>query len=112
MTLEDFADMTIKVIREDGIANYLPILAYPDTLKIHAIQGIPDDVDHRGAIQDVIRRSGDEKREFFFGVRSAPGRITAGHFRPGKTTEFVDIVETSDGYSTVTVETCEWWKVS
>ena len=112
MTLEEFAGITIKVIREDGMADYLPTLAYPDTQKIRAIQGIPDDVDHREAIQNVVRRSGDEKREFFFGVRSAPGRITTGHFRPGQVTEFMDIVETSDGYSTVAVDTCEWWKVS
>lgn len=79
--------------------------------KVRAIQGIPDGVDHREAIQIVIRRSGDEKREFSFGVHSAPGRIVTAHFRSGKTTEFMEIFGTSDGYSTVTVETCECWKV-
>jgi hypothetical protein len=112
MTLQDFTDLTINVIQEDGIAEYLPTRLYPDTKEIRVTQGIPDNIDHREAIQNVIVRSGDEQREFFFGVRSAPGRITTGHLRPGQLAEFMEIAETPDGYTSTLVSVCDWWRVS
>jgi hypothetical protein len=112
MTLQDFADITMKVIREDGIADYLPTFALPDTQQIRAIQGIRAEVDHREAIQNVVRQSGYETSEFFFGVRSAPQEITVGHFRPGRPTEFMSITETADGYSVSAVASSDWWRVS
>ena len=112
MNLKDFVDNTIEVIREDGIASYLPTLIFPDTHEVVAIEGIPDDVDHRQAIQKVILRSGHQEREFFFGVQSGRGLITTGHFRSGRPTEFMEIAETADGHTTAIIETCEWWKIS
>jgi hypothetical protein len=111
MTLQDFANMTIKVVRDDGVADYLPTFVLPDTQQIRAIQGIPADVDHRDAVQNVVRRSGYETREFFFGVKSAPQQITIGHFRPGQPTEFMEIIETPDGYSASQLSSCDWWRV-
>jgi hypothetical protein len=111
MTLEEFTDTTISVVREDGIGEYLPTLAYPETKQFRVIQGIPEGVDHREAIQNVIRRSGGDQREFFFGVRSAPKRITTGHFRPGRPTEFMEVFETPEGYATAAIEACGWWTV-
>lgn len=112
MTLKEFADMTIEVNREDGIQGYLPTFVLPDTKEVLVIQGIPDDVDHREAVQNVIRRSGYETREFFFGVQSGPQQITIGHFRPGKTPDFMEITETPEGYSTSTLESLDWWRVA
>ena len=103
--------MTIGVIRDDGIAGYLPTFALPDTKQVRAIQGIPAAVDHRDAVQNVVRRSGYEKREFFFGVKSAPEQITVGHFRPGQPTEFMEITATPDGYSASQLSSCDWWRV-
>lgn len=112
MTLQEFAEITIDVIREDGIAEYLPTFAFPDTEEIRAIQGIPDTVDHRDAIQNAVKRSGYGTREFFFGVRSAPNQVTVGHYRPGRATKFMAITETDDDYSASKVTSCPWWKVS
>lgn len=111
MTLRDFADMTITVIQQDGIEGYLPTFALPDTRQLRAIQGIPADLDHRDAVQNVARRSGYETREFFFGVRSGPAQITVGHHRPGQPTEFMSISEAPGGYSTDALATCEWWRL-
>jgi len=111
MTLQDFAKMTIKVISDDGIAGYLPTFVLPDTQQVRAIQGIPAEVDHRDAVQNVVRRSGYEKREFYFGVHSAAQQITIGHFRPGQPTEFMEIIGTSDGYEARALESCDWWRV-
>ena len=111
MTLQDFAKMTIKVISAEGLSGYLPTFVLPDTQQIRAIQGIPAEVDHRDAVQNVVRRSGYETREFFFGVQSAPQQITIGHFKPGHATEFMSINETADGYSASALAACDWWKV-
>ena len=91
MTLREFTKITIKVLRDGGVAEYLPTIAYPDSQEICTIQGIPDDVEHKEAIQKVVRRSGAERREFFFGLRSGPGKVTTGHHRPGEPAEFMDL---------------------
>ena len=111
LTLDGFARATINVIREDGIAEYLPTIALPDSQEFRVIEGIPADVDYREAVQNVVRRSGYEKKEFFFGVRSAPGEITLGHYRPQQPTSFLRITKSRDGYSTSATATCAWWKL-
>ncbi|MBS0263919.1 MAG: hypothetical protein JSS02_18415 [Planctomycetes bacterium] len=103
--------MTINVIRADGLDGYLPTFVLPDTEEIRAIEGIPDDVDHREAVQNVVRRSGYKTREFFFGVQTAPRQITIGHFRPGQPTVFMRITESARGYSTRSLVACDWWKI-
>jgi hypothetical protein len=108
MTLQEFTDTTINVVREDGISEYLPTVAFPDTKQFQVIEGIPEGVDHREAIQNVIRRSESDQREFFFGVRSAPGR---GHFRPSQSTEFMEVFETPDGFTSAAIQECDWWTV-
>ena len=112
MTLKEFAHITISVVRDDGIEDYLPTLAFPETQQIRAIQGIPNEVDHREAIQKVVRRSQHERQEFFFGVRSGPGTITVGHHRPGQLPEFMEISESGEGYQTTPLATSPWWTIS
>lgn len=112
MTLHDFAQMTIRVIRKRGIDNYLPTIILPEERHIRAIRGIPDHVDHREAVQRVIRESHYQMREFFFGVQSAPHQITVCHFRPDRPTEFMEIIDTPDGYSAREIASCKWWRVS
>jgi hypothetical protein len=111
MTLDSFAQATINVIREDGITEYLPTIVLTETQEFRVIEGIPAIVDHRTAVQNVVRHSSYESKEFFFGVRSAPEQITIGHFRPGQPTEFMTIAKTSDGYSTKPLPTCDWWTI-
>jgi len=111
MTLQDFGKMTINVIREDGVAGYLPTIVLTDTQQIQAIEGIPADVDHRDAIQNVISRSALGTREFFFGVQSGPQQLTIGHSRPGQPTEFMSITKTASGYVADRLSTCEWWRL-
>jgi hypothetical protein len=111
MTLKSFAQATINVIHEDGIAEYLPTIVLTETQEVRVIEGIPANIDHRTAVQNVVRRSSYESKEFFFGVRSASETITIGHFRPGKPTEFMTITKTSDGFSTKPLQTCDWWTI-
>jgi hypothetical protein len=111
MKLEEFAEMTINIIRENGLSGYLPTFILPESQEIRAIQGIPADVDHREAIQQVAQQSGYAMQEFFFGVQTAPNQITIGHFRPGQPTLFKSIEETSEGITTNKMSSCDWWTI-
>jgi hypothetical protein len=111
MTLEQFTEMTLHVVLDDGMGDYLPTLLYPDTQEVRAIEGIPAGVDHRQAIQDVARRSSGDKRQFFFGVCTQPGQIVTGHFRPGRPTQFMQVLETTEGYSALPLQRCDWWTI-
>ncbi len=111
MTLDSFAQSSIAVLRKGGIAEYLPTIVLSATQEFRVVEGIPTDVDHREAIQNVIRRSGYVDREFYFGVRSAPEQITLGHYRPQRETEFMQIIKAGDGYSTKALDTCDWWHI-
>ena len=111
MTLDSFAQATINVVREDGIAEYLPTIVLTDIQEFRVVEGIPATVDHRTAVQNVIRRSGYDSKEFYFGVRSAPDQITIGHYRPGEPTVFMTISKAGSDYAVKPLGTCDWWAI-
>ena len=111
MTADSFASSTIEVIKKDGIEVYLPTVVLPKTNEFRVIEGIPDTVDHKIAIQNVIRKSGYQKEEFLFGVLSSPRIITIGHFRLGQPTEFREIVPAGGGYKIKVVNSVDWWTI-
>lgn len=111
MNLESFAKSTIEVIKEDGIDEYLPTIVLSAINEFRVIEGIPDEVDHKEAIQNVVRRSGYQDQEFFFGVLSSSGVITVGHYRPGQVTKFMKITKAGDDYKAAASEGAEWWKI-
>jgi hypothetical protein len=109
MTLEDFTRITVNVVASDGVDEYVPTLLFTDTREVHAVEGIPESVADRDAIQEVVRRQGRENREFFFGVRSAGARITTGHVRPGHEPEFMEIDCSKDKYPVTLIPRPDWW---
>ena len=111
MNLESFSSATINVIQEEGLSEYLPTLVFVETAEIRVIEGIPDDIDHRTAIQNVVRRAGHNSKEFFFGVLSSPNEITIGHHRPGEPPTFMMITEAPGGFSVKELKECEWWNI-
>jgi hypothetical protein len=42
MTLEDFAEMTRRVMESDGFADYLPTACFPSRRVVTALQGYPE----------------------------------------------------------------------
>ena len=107
MDLEEFTHITLAVAEEQGVATYAPTLILGEQVQV--IQGIPDDIPHREAIQTVIHQHGLEKQDFFFGVRSGPQEITTGHHTAQGTT-FMKISALQQGFMVADLEECSWWK--
>ncbi|MBI4913824.1 MAG: hypothetical protein HY823_13905 [Acidobacteria bacterium] len=106
MDLDEFTHITLAVASENGFASYAPTLIVGEQVQV--IQGIPEGLDHREALQDVIRRTGLEGSDFLFGVRSGPGEITTGHHLGGATL-FMRILELQQGFTLQPTPECAWW---
>jgi hypothetical protein len=106
-TLEEFSEMTVNVLREDGIAEYLPTIVVED--EFFVVEGIPPEVDHRVAIQNTIKRKGLAEGGYLFGVRSGESEVTIGR-RSSEGMEFMTIRENHDGYRCAALPMCEWWR--
>jgi hypothetical protein len=106
MDLQEFTQITLAVLEEQGTAAYAPTIVADETVQV--IRGIPDGLDPREAIQETALRLGLEQSDFFFGVRSGPGEITTG-FHTAVDTRFQLISELHRGYVVSDLETCAWW---
>ena len=109
MTLDEFTDITMVVLEEQGIATYAPTLVVEDVIQV--VQGIPGDMDHRIAIQDFIRRMGLEATDLLFAVKSGPTEVTTGSYSPQGST-FQLISRISRGYTVAPMVTCDWWTLN
>ncbi|HJW33561.1 MAG TPA: hypothetical protein VJ505_09385 [Holophagaceae bacterium] len=106
MNLEEFTHITLAVVEEQQDESYAPTLIVGDEVRI--INGIPEGLDHRTAIQDVVRRLGLMDYEFLFGLRTGPHEVTTGHHTP-LGIQIQRITELGKGYSISEVEECPWW---
>jgi hypothetical protein len=106
MDLQEFTHITLAVLEDQGAAAYAPTIIAGETVQV--IQGIPEGMDHREALQETALRLGLEQSEFFFGVRSGPGEITTGFHSPVGDT-FQLISEMRQGFVVSDLEDCVWW---
>jgi hypothetical protein len=106
MDLQEFTDITLTVLQEQGAATYAPTLIAGEIVQV--IQGIPEGMDHRDALQETVLRLGLEHAEFYFGVRSGPGEITTG-FHTTACTRSHRISELQTGFVVSELEDCMWW---
>ena len=109
MTLDEFTDITMMVLEEQGIASYAPTLVVQDVIQV--VQGIPSDMDHRIAIQDFIQRMGLDATELLFAVKSGPTEVTTGSYSPQGST-FQLISRVPQGYTVAAMDTCDWWTLN
>ncbi len=106
MDLQEFTHITLAVLEDHGAAAYAPTLIAGETVQV--IQGIPEGLDHRDALQETVLRLGLEHSEFYFGVRSGPGEITTGfHTIAGTRTQRIS--ELHQGFVVSDFEDCDWW---
>ncbi len=106
MDLNEFTHITLAVLEDQGTEAYAPTIIAEETLQV--IQGIPEGLDHRQALQETVLRLGLEQSEFYFGVRSGPGEITTG-FHTQVSTQVQRISELRQGFVVSELEDCAWW---
>jgi hypothetical protein len=106
MDLNEFTQLTLAVLEDQGTATYAPTIIADETVQV--IQGIPAGLDHRAALQETVLRLGLEQSDFFFGVRSGPGEITTG-FHTAVDTRCQRISELRQGFVVSDLEDCAWW---
>ena len=106
MDLQEFTEITLAVAEEHGVAAYAPTLIAGEAVRV--IQGIPSEVDHRDAIQQVIEEQGLSNADYFFGVRSGAQEITTGHHTADGIT-FMRISSMQQGFMVSPLEYCPWW---
>lgn len=107
MDLDAFTHLTITLLEEQDIATYAPTLIVGEQVQV--VQGIPEGMDHREALQDLVRRLGLQRTEFLFGVRSGPREVTTGHQGPSGTA-FRVISSLAQGFSLSSPDHCPWWR--
>ena len=106
MDLQEFTHLTLAVLEEHGTAAYVPTLIAHETVQV--IQGIPEGLDHRQALQETVLRLGLAQSEFYFGVKSGPREVTTGFHTPAHTW-FQRISELSQGFVVSEQAECDWW---
>jgi hypothetical protein len=108
VTLEEFTQITLQVLEEQSLATYAPTLVVEGMIQV--VEGIPEGMDHREAIQDLVRRAGLVGRDFLFGLRTGKGEITTGHHGP-EGTRFQRILALQHGFMIVEPGDCAWWRL-
>jgi len=106
MDLNEFTHLTLAVLEDQGTAAYAPTIIADETVQV--IQGIPEGLDHREALQETVLRLGLEQSEFLFGVKSGPNEITTGFHTP-VSTRIQRISEMRKGFVVSESEDCAWW---
>ncbi|WP_306590301.1 hypothetical protein [Geothrix sp. 21YS21S-4] len=106
MDLQEFTHLTLAVLEDQGAAAYAPTIIAGETVQV--IQGIPDGMDHRQALQETVVRLGLEQSDFFFGVRSGPSEITTGFHTPAGI-QFQRISAMRQGFVVSELHDCPWW---
>lgn len=112
MTLEEFAEATLDVLREDGIAAYLPTVCLPARREIQVVEGIPATVPDTEAIKHVAAMPALAGQRLLLGVRSGPSRVDVVEVQPGRAPRFLSILEDDDGALVVArgePEAYGWW---
>jgi hypothetical protein len=71
MRLEDFAEITQRVIRKDGFDGFLPTLCLPEQKHITVLEGVPDEKqpEIRSISLEWARRKAGEQEEFLLAFR-------------------------------------------
>lgn len=81
MDLAEFRSITLAVIRDSGIAAYIPTLVLPAEGIVMALEGIPDDMSHEDAARIWIRDSGYDSMEYFLAFKVSDEEIHLEHHK-------------------------------
>ena len=104
--LQTFTQITTKILGDTPIDEYLPTFLVEK--EVLTLDGIPDNVDHRDAIQRHAQKKGWHSRSFIFAVKSGDSEVTTGQYSPEGVT-FMRVQQTGGGFSVSSIPTPVWW---
>lgn len=105
-TIEQFAQATVNVVGDTPIGEYVPTFALDGEVLV--LEGIPEDIDHREAIQDHAKHNGWNGADFLFGVRSGENEITVGLYSPSGS-EFALLRWVDESVHLQAIDRPGWW---
>jgi hypothetical protein len=76
MTLDQFAEMTRRVIADQGFDEFQPTACFPERRHVKSLAGLPDDIDPEQPVLEWAMNSADENEEFLVAFK-----IGDNHFR-------------------------------
>ena len=112
ISLEGFIENTMEFLEKHGADDFLPTIipmCQPER-PLMLIRGIPEEVDHRDAIQQVITDSGLQDFEFYFCVKSGEDELIGGRYTP-TLTEFFAIRKSGEKFIAGRIPAVSWWLV-
>ena len=107
MLLDQWIDVTKRVLVRDASDPFLPTVANPTTREVRTMEGIPPDVPHTQALQEWIARL--NWAECFFAVAQPDGAIIVGHI--GRHAPSFAIIQ-NDGpeWQSASCGQPKWWR--
>ncbi|HEX4591014.1 MAG TPA: hypothetical protein VH120_13845 [Gemmataceae bacterium] len=75
MTVEQFADITYRIIGKQGFDGFLPTACYPEKSEVCVLEGMPNDVEPESTVLDWATRSAGSDEEFLVAFKSGPAEF-------------------------------------
>ena len=70
MTVDDFVDVTQRVIARDGFEDYIPALVLPQRSHVIVLEGIPSGVNVDTAARAWAARESEDREDFFLSFKA------------------------------------------
>jgi hypothetical protein len=107
MQLQEWIEVTRKVLIRDGADGFQPTLADPRSQQVRALQGIPKSVEPTRAIQEWAAQLRVD--EFFFAVAESADVIVVGWISPVRS-EFAELGKQIFGWKDAPRRKPSWWR--
>ncbi len=77
MNIERFAEITKKIISENGIEEFIPTICLPEQGQIVALEDISEDADFENEVFEyALSKANSDEEEVLFVFRSGPKEFT------------------------------------
>ncbi len=112
LSLEDFVEITLNMLEDQGWEDHLPTLCFPDASEIQVVEGIPDGIPHTAAVRHLCAHPSMHGKTVFVAVKATPSRIDLGELLQDRPPRFLSIVQDDDGSRRIadaSEEALSWW---
>ncbi len=75
MTLDEFAELTRRIVRRDGFDGFAPTACFPERAEVRVLDGLPHGVDVEEAARSWALEKADSTEEVLVAFRVGPERF-------------------------------------